>query len=91
MTGDRITPVPVAGVRFFLSCKHDAHTVKGGKMHPLLFLAAPFHKWTNDVYGIDSATPRHEATLVVGNLDDVTNAPINNSLKIFMLGKRIGR
>ncbi|VDP15968.1 unnamed protein product [Heligmosomoides polygyrus] len=50
-------------------------------MHRLLFLVTLLHQEAGGVYGINGATASHEAALIAGKLNDVTNSSVDNSLK----------
>ncbi|VDP15136.1 unnamed protein product [Heligmosomoides polygyrus] len=55
--------------------------VKEDDVHFLLFLMMLPYQEAGGVYGINGATASHEAALIAGKLDDVTNSSIDNSLK----------
>ncbi|VDP22490.1 unnamed protein product [Heligmosomoides polygyrus] len=55
--------------------------VEEGDMHWLLFLAMLLYQEAGSVNGINGATASHEAALIAGKLDDVTNSSVDNSLK----------
>ncbi|VDO99712.1 unnamed protein product [Heligmosomoides polygyrus] len=55
--------------------------VEKDDMHWFLFLAMLLYQEAGGVYGINGATASHEAALIAGTLDDVTNSSIDNSLK----------
>ncbi|VDO19732.1 unnamed protein product [Heligmosomoides polygyrus] len=50
---------------------------RGGRYVCLLFL----YQEAGGVYGINGGTASHEAALIAGKLDDVTNSSVDNSLK----------
>ncbi|VDP58131.1 unnamed protein product, partial [Heligmosomoides polygyrus] len=59
----------------------DLLQVEKGDMHWLLFLPMLPYQEAGGMYGINGATASHEAALIAGKLDDVTNSSVDNSLK----------
>ncbi|VDP60341.1 unnamed protein product [Heligmosomoides polygyrus] len=66
--------------------------VEKGDMHWLPFLAMLLYQKAGGVSDINGATASHEAALIAGKLGNVTNSPIDNSLKdLHAVGKQANR